>query len=237
LQSAFAPRITERIALPGSALAQSDTISGSRFAHRLEDSPLPTFRTLESTVGDTPLVKLQRMPGATSNVVLAKLEGNNPAGSVKDRPALSMIVEAEKRGQIKPATRLIVATLRNTGRIALAMVAEMKVLPYGADHARTTCRWSCRQSMTAFGAELILVTKAQGMEGSRDLAEEDARRRQGHHPRPVFESGQSARALPRHRPELWRETEGRITHFVSAMAPPARSWACRSSSRRRTTRS
>ena len=215
MQSAFAPRITERIALPGSALAQSDTISGSRFAHRLEDSPLPTFRTLESTVGDTPLVKLQRMPGATSNVVLAKLEGNNPAGSVKDRPALSMIVEAEKRGQIKPGDTLIEATSGNTG-IALAMVAAMKgyrmvlIMPDNLSMER-------RQSMTAFGAELILVTKAQGMEGARDLAEKMRAEGKGII---LDQFANPDNPLAHYRgtgPELWRETEGRITHFVSAM--------------------
>src|SRR5437870_2758078 len=127
------------------------------------------YPTLADTVGHTPLVRLQRMPGDTTNVVLAKLEGNNPAGSVKDRPALSMIVEAEKRGDIKPGDTLIEATSGNTG-IALAMVAAIKgyrmvlVMPDNLSMER-------RQSMTAFGAELVLVTKAQGMEGARDLAE------------------------------------------------------------------
>jgi len=176
---------------------------------------LPTFRTLESTVGDTPLVKLQRMPGATSNVVLAKLEGNNPAGSVKDRPALSMIVEAEKRGQIKPGDTLIEATSGNTG-IALAMVAAMKgyrmvlIMPDNLSMER-------RQSMTAFGAELILVTKAQGMEGARDLAEKMRAEGKGII---LDQFANPDNPLAHYRgtgPELWRETEGRITHFVSAM--------------------
>jgi len=176
---------------------------------------LPTYRTLESTVGDTPLVKLQRMPGATSNVVLAKLEGNNPAGSVKDRPALSMIVEAEKRGQIKPGDTLIEATSGNTG-IALAMVAAMKgyrmvlIMPDNLSMER-------RQSMTAFGAELILVTKAQGMEGARDLAEKMRAEGKGII---LDQFANPDNPLAHYRgtgPELWRETEGRITHFVSAM--------------------
>src|SRR5438128_1998442 len=127
------------------------------------------YKTIEDTVGNTPLVRLQRIPGATSNVVLAKLEGNNPAGSVKDRPALSMIVEAEKRGSIKPGDTLIEATSGNTG-IALAMVAAIKgyrmilVMPEHQTLER-------RQSMHAFGAQLVLTPKAGGMEAARDTAE------------------------------------------------------------------
>jgi cysteine synthase B len=173
------------------------------------------YPTLESTIGNTPLVRLQRMPGTTRNVVLAKLEGNNPAGSVKDRPALSMIVEAEKRGDIKPGDTLIEATSGNTG-IALAMVAAMKgyrmilIMPDNLSLER-------RQSMTAFGAELILVTKAQGMEGARDLAE--SMRAQG---KGIIldQFANPDNPLSHYRttgPELWRDTEGRITHFVSAM--------------------
>src|SRR5262245_53930822 len=127
------------------------------------------YPTLESTVGNTPLVRLQRVPGATTNVILGKLEGNNPAGSVKDRPALSMIVEAEKRGEIKPGDTLIEPTSGNTG-IALAMVAAMKgyrmvlVMPDNLSVER-------RQSMRAYGAELILTpANAGGMEYARDLA-------------------------------------------------------------------
>src|SRR5215210_3036274 len=128
------------------------------------------FRTLESTVGNTPLVRLQRMPGVTSNIILGKLEGNNPAGSVKDRPALSMIVEAERRGDIRPGDTLIEATSGNTG-IALAMVAAMRgyrlilVMPDNQSLER-------RQSMRAYGADLVLVSKQGGMERARDLAEE-----------------------------------------------------------------
>jgi len=173
------------------------------------------YSTLESTIGNTPLVRLQRMPGGTTNVVLAKLEGNNPAGSVKDRPALSMIVEAEKRGDIKPGDTLIEATSGNTG-IALAMVAAMKgyrmvlIMPDNLSMER-------RQSMTAFGAELVLVTKAQGMEGARDLA---AKMRAEGKGIILDQFANPDNPLSHYRttgPELWRETDGRITHFVSAM--------------------
>jgi len=173
------------------------------------------YPTLESTIGNTPLVRLQRMPGTASGVVLGKLEGNNPAGSVKDRPALSMIVEAEKRGDIRPGDTLIEATSGNTG-IALAMVAAMKgyrmvlIMPDNLSLER-------RQSMTAFGAELILVTRAQGMEGARDLAEK--MRAEG---RGVIldQFANPDNPLAHYRttgPEIWRDTQGRITHFVSAM--------------------
>ncbi|MCC6193274.1 MAG: cysteine synthase CysM, partial [Burkholderiales bacterium] len=173
------------------------------------------YPTLESTIGNTPLVRLQRMPGNTGNVVLAKLEGNNPAGSVKDRPALSMIVEAEQRGDIKPGDTLIEATSGNTG-IALAMVAAMKgyrmilIMPDNLSLER-------RQSMTAFGAELILVTKAQGMEGARDLAQSMHAQGKGV---VLDQFANPDNPLAHYRttgPELWRDTEGRITHFVSAM--------------------
>ncbi|MEO8751766.1 MAG: cysteine synthase CysM [Casimicrobiaceae bacterium] len=173
------------------------------------------YPTLESTIGNTPLVRLQRMPGVTSNVILGKLEGNNPAGSVKDRPALSMIVEAEKRGDIKPGDTLIEATSGNTG-IALAMVAAMKgyrmilIMPDNLSLER-------RQSMTAFGAELILVTKAQGMEGARDLAEQMRAEGKGVI---LDQFANPDNPLAHYRttgPELWRDTQGRITHFVSAM--------------------
>jgi cysteine synthase B len=171
--------------------------------------------TLETTIGNTPLVRLTRLPGATSNTILAKLEGNNPAGSVKDRPALSMIVEAEKRGDIRPGDTLIEATSGNTG-IALAMVAAMKgyrmilIMPDNLSLER-------RQSMTAYGAELVLVTKEQGMEGARDLAE--SMRAQG---RGIIldQFANPDNPLAHYRttgPELWRDTGGRITHFVSAM--------------------
>jgi len=171
--------------------------------------------TVESTIGNTPLVRLQRMPGATSNAILAKLEGNNPAGSVKDRPALSMIVEAEKRGDIRPGDTLVEATSGNTG-IALAMVAAMKgyrmilIMPDNLSLER-------RQSMTAYGAELILVTKAEGMEGARDLA---VRMRDEGRGIVLDQFANPDNPLAHYRgtgPELWRDTGGRITHFVSSM--------------------
>jgi S-sulfo-L-cysteine synthase (O-acetyl-L-serine-dependent) len=173
------------------------------------------YPTLESTIGKTPLVQLQRMPGATSNVILGKLEGNNPAGSVKDRPALSMIVEAEKRGDIRPGDTLIEATSGNTG-IALAMVAAMKgyrmvlIMPDNLSLER-------RQSMTAFGAELILVTKAEGMEGARDLAQRMRAEGKGVI---LDQFANPDNPLAHYRttgPEIWNDTQGRITHFVSAM--------------------
>jgi cysteine synthase B len=173
------------------------------------------YPTLDSTIGNTPLVRLQRMPNSTTNVVLAKLEGNNPAGSVKDRPAYSMIAEAERRGDIRPGDTLIEATSGNTG-IALAMVAAMKgyrmilIMPDNLSLER-------RQSMTAFGAELTLVTKEQGMEGARDLA--DRMRSEG---KGIIldQFANPDNPLAHYRttgPELWRDTQGAITHFVSAM--------------------
>lgn len=173
------------------------------------------YPTLESTIGNTPLVRLQRMPGETTNVVLAKLEGNNPAGSVKDRPAYSMISEGEKRGDIKPGDTLIEATSGNTG-IALAMVAAMKgyrmvlIMPDNLSMER-------RQSMTAFGAELILVTREQGMEGARDLAGKMRDEGKGII---LDQFANPDNPLAHYRttgPELWRDTQGSITHFVSAM--------------------
>ena len=172
-------------------------------------------RTLESTVGNTPLVRLQRMPGTTTNVILGKLEGNNPAGSVKDRPALSMIVEAETRGDIQPGDTLIEATSGNTG-IALAMVAAMKgyrlilVMPEHQSLER-------RQTMTAFGAELVLTPKAGGMEAARDTAE---RMRDEGRGIILDQFANPDNPLAHYRgtgPEIWRDTGGAITHFVSAM--------------------
>jgi cysteine synthase B len=171
--------------------------------------------TLESTVGNTPLVRLQRLPGETSSVVLGKLEGNNPGGSVKDRPALSMIVEAERRGDIRPGDTLIEATSGNTG-IALAMVAAMKgyrlilVMPEHQSLER-------RQTMTAFGAELVLTPKAGGMEAARDTAE---RMRDEGRGIILDQFANPDNPLAHYRgtgPEIWRDTGGAITHFVSAM--------------------
>ncbi len=173
------------------------------------------YKTIEDTVGNTPLVRLQRIPGDTSNVVLAKLEGNNPAGSVKDRPALSMVVEAEKRGQIKPGDTLIEATSGNTG-IALAMAAAMRgfrmilVMPEHLSVER-------RQTMRAFGAEIILTPKAGGMETARDVAERMRAEGQGVI---LDQFANPDNPLSHYRttgPEIWRETNGAITHFVSSM--------------------
>ena len=177
--------------------------------------PSPTYPTLADTVGGTALIRLQRLPGATTNVVLAKMEGNNPAGSVKDRPALSMIVEAEKRGDIRPGDTLIEPTSGNTG-IALAMVAAMRgyrmilVMPENLSIER-------RVSMTAYGAQLILTPKDGGMERARDHAEQMVREGRG---RMLDQFANPDNPLAHYRgtgPELWRQTEGRLTHFVSAM--------------------
>jgi len=173
------------------------------------------YRTIEDTVGSTPLVRLQRLPGQTSNVLLAKLEGNNPAGSVKDRPALSMVIEAEKRGTIKPGDTLIEATSGNTG-IALAMAAAMRgyrmvlVMPEHLSLER-------RQTMRAFGAEIVLTPKAGGMETARDVAE---RMRDEGRGIILDQFANPDNPLAHYRgtgPEIWRDTEGRITHFVSSM--------------------
>ncbi len=171
--------------------------------------------TIESFVGNTPLVRLQRLPGQTSNLVLAKLEGNNPAGSVKDRPALSMIQEAEKRGEIKPGDSLIEATSGNTG-IALAMVASMKgyrmvlIMPDNMSEER-------RASMLAFGAELILVSADEGMEGARDMALQMQADGKG---KVLDQFANADNPLAHYKatgPEIWRDTKGKITHFVSSM--------------------
>jgi S-sulfo-L-cysteine synthase (O-acetyl-L-serine-dependent) len=173
------------------------------------------YPTLSDTVGNTPLVRLARLPGATSNVILAKLEGNNPAGSVKDRPALSMIVEAEKRGTIKPGDTLIEATSGNTG-IALAMVAAMRgykmvlVMPESQTAERV-------QTMHAFGAELVLTPTAGGMEAARDIA---GRMRDEGKGTILDQFANPDNPLSHYRgtgPEIWRDTGERITHFVSAM--------------------
>jgi len=172
-------------------------------------------KTLEDFIGNTPLVRLQRLPGKTRNVLLAKLEGNNPAGSVKDRPALSMIKRAHQRGEIKPGDTLIEPTSGNTG-IALAMAAAMMgyhmvlVMPEHLSIER-------RQSMAAFGAEIVLTPQTGGMEMARDVAEKMRDEGKGvildqfanpDNPLAHYESTG---------PEIWRDTEGKITHFVSSM--------------------
>ncbi|HZW20233.1 cysteine synthase CysM [Noviherbaspirillum sp.] len=177
------------------------------------------YLTIEDTIGNTPLVQLKRIPGEDAarrnNVILGKLEGNNPAGSVKDRPALSMIMHAEERGEIKPGDTLIEATSGNTG-IALAMAAALRgykmvlLMPENLSEER-------RQSMAAYGAKIVLTPKTGGMEYARDLAEQMQKEGKGiildqfanpDNPRSHYEGTG---------PEIWRDTEGRITHFVSAM--------------------
>jgi cysteine synthase B len=177
------------------------------------------FKTLQDFVGNTPLVRLVRIPGAENerrnNVILAKLEGNNPAGSVKDRPALSMIVRAEARGDIKPGDTLIEATSGNTG-IALAMAAAMKgyrmilVMPENQSIER-------RQSMRAFGAELVLTPREGGMELARDVAEKLRNEGKGIILDQFANPDNPVAHYEGTGPEIWRDTEGRITHFVSSM--------------------
>ena len=173
------------------------------------------FASIEAFVGNTPLVRLQRLPGKTSNTILVKLEGNNPAGSVKDRPALSMISHAEERGEIKPGDRLIEATSGNTG-IALAMAAAIRgyrmtlIMPDNMSVER-------RASMRAYGAEIILTPAEKSMEGAIDLARKMQADGEGRildqfanpdNPRAHYEGTG---------PEIWRDTGGNITHFVSSM--------------------
>ena len=179
----------------------------------------PRYKTLEDAIGHTPLVQLQRLPGAVGqprgNVILGKLEGNNPAGSVKDRPAIGMIRGAEARGRIKPGDTLIEATSGNTG-IALAMAAAIRgyrmvlIMPEDLSIERA-------QTMRAYGAELVLTPKAGGMEYARDLAETMQREGKG----VVLDQFANADNPQVHvettGPEIWADTEGRITHFVSAM--------------------
>ena len=185
----------------------------------MADSPQPHYMTLEEAIGRTPLVRLQRVPGdagaARGNVILGKLEGNNPAGSVKDRPAIGMIRRAEERGDIRPGDTLIEATSGNTG-IALAMAAAIRgyrmvlIMPEDLSIERA-------QTMKAFGAELILTPRSGGMEYARDLAEQMQRDGKGRvldqfanpdNPRIHYETTG---------PEIWADTAGRVTHFVSAM--------------------
>jgi S-sulfo-L-cysteine synthase (O-acetyl-L-serine-dependent) len=181
----------------------------------LSDSSASFYSTIDQFIGNTPLVRVQRLAGATSNHVLLKLEGNNPAGSVKDRPAYSMIAQAELRGDIKPGDTLIEATSGNTG-IALAMVAAIKgykmilVMPDHMTQER-------KDAMLAYGAELILVPKAASMEGARDLALSMQAQGRG---KVLDQFGNSDNPLAHYTstgPEIWQQTQGRITHFVSSM--------------------
>ena len=177
------------------------------------------YLTLEDTIGNTPLVRLQRLPGdeaaRRNNIILGKMEGNNPAGSVKDRAALSMIRHAEARGDIKPGDTLIEATSGNTG-IALAMVAAVRgykmvlLMPENLSEER-------RQSMAAYGAKIILTPKTGGMEYARDLAEEMRKAGDGTILDQFANHDNSLAHYETTGPEIWRDTEGRVTHFVSAM--------------------
>jgi cysteine synthase B len=180
--------------------------------------------TLEQFVGNTPLVKLQRIPGASGNVLLAKLEGNNPAGSVKDRPALSMVLGAERRGEIQPGATLIEATSGNTG-IALAMVAAMRgyrmilVLPEHLSLER-------RQTMAALGAQFVLTPEKGGMELARDTAE---RMRDAGEGVILDQFANPDNPLAHYTgtgPEIWRDTQGKITHFVATMGTTGTIMGC-----------
>ena len=173
------------------------------------------YPSIDNLIGDTPLVRLQRTPVSNSNTILLKLEGNNPAGSIKDRPALNMILQAERRGEISPGDRLIEATSGNTG-IALSMVAAAKgyrmtlIMPDNLSDER-------KASMLAYGAELILVSSTEGMEGARDLALKMEKQGQGR----VLDQFSNADNPSAHYastgPEIWRDTHGEVTHFVCSM--------------------
>jgi len=185
---------------------------------------LATFPTLESCVGNTPLVELQRLAGKSSNRILAKLEGNNPAGSVKDRPALWMIQQAEAQGLVRPGDTLIEATSGNTG-IALAMVAAIKgykmvlIMPETSTQER-------KDAMTAYGAELIPVSGDEGMEGARDLALKLQSEGRG---RVLDQFANQANPQAHYEgtaPEIWRQTQGQITHFVSSMGTTGTIMGC-----------
>ena len=182
------------------------------------------YPSIENFVGNTPLVRLKRIPGDTSNVILAKLEGNNPAGSVKDRPALSMIVRAERRGDIKPGDTLIEATSGNTG-IALAMAAAMRgykmilVMPENQSMER-------RQTMRAFGAELVLTSKEGSMELARDTAEKLRDQGRGIILDQFANPDNPLAHYEGTAPEIWRDTQGGITHFISCMGTTGTIMGC-----------
>ena len=210
----FTPCHACRVSRSGQSLSDF-SCSSVYCAQSFNGRQIMDFPTLEATIGNTPLVRLQRLPGTTSNRVLAKLEGNNPAGSVKDRPALSMIRHAERRGEIRPGDTLIEATSGNTG-IALAMAAAIKgyrmvlIMPEHMSVER-------RAVMKAYGAEIVLVSKAASMEGARDLAREMGERGEG---RVLDQFSNPDNPLAHYEgtgPEIWRDTRGSVTHFVSAM--------------------
>ncbi|MBO6556696.1 MAG: cysteine synthase CysM [Pseudomonadales bacterium] len=182
------------------------------------------YPTIEDCIGETPLVRLQRIPGNTSNTILAKLEGNNPAGSVKDRPAMSMIQRAEQRGDIKPGDTLIEATSGNTG-IALAMAAAIKgyrmvlIMPAHMSEER-------KSAMAAYGAELVMVTQQEGMEGARDLAEQMQAQGKGLVLDQFANSDNPIAHYEGTAPEIYRQTNGDITHFVSSMGTTGTIMGC-----------
>jgi len=182
------------------------------------------YKTIDDFVGNTPLVRLKRIPGNTSNIILAKLEGNNPAGSVKDRPALSMIARAESRGDIKPGDTLIEATSGNTG-IALAMAAAMRgykmilVMPENQSVER-------RQTMRAFGAELVLTPKEGSMELARDTVEKLRDAGKGIILDQFANPDNPLAHYEGTAPEIWQDTQGQITHFISSMGTTGTIMGC-----------
>jgi S-sulfo-L-cysteine synthase (O-acetyl-L-serine-dependent) len=185
---------------------------------------MTNYPTIEDCIGETPLVRLQRLPGETSNTILVKLEGNNPAGSVKDRPAISMIQRAEERGVIKPGDTLIEATSGNTG-IALAMAAAIKgyrmvlIMPSHMSDER-------KSAMAAYGAELVMVTQEEGMEGARDLAEKMQAEGKG---RVLDQFANEDNPIAHYEgtaPEIYRQTNSEITHFVSSMGTTGTIMGC-----------
>ena len=180
--------------------------------------------TIEDFIGNTPLVRLQRLPGSDKNILWAKLEGNNPAGSVKDRPAISMIRRAEQRGTIKPGDVLIEPTSGNTG-IALAMAAAIrgyKMILIMPEHLSV----ERRQTMRAFGAEIILTSQSGGMEGARDLAERMVRDKKGTMLDQFANPDNPLSHYETTGPEIWRDTDGKITHFVSSMGTTGTIMGC-----------
>ncbi len=183
-----------------------------------------SFPTIEQFIGHTPLVRLQRLGTANNNTILVKLEGNNPAGSVKDRPALSMITEAEKQGAIKVGDTVIEATSGNTG-IALAMVAAIKgyklilVMPENVSEER-------KMVVRTYGAQLIEVTKAQGMEGARDVAEQLAREGKGLLLNQFSNKANPLAHFQTTGPEIWQQSNGKVTHFVSSMGTTGTIMGC-----------
>jgi len=180
--------------------------------------------TIEDFIGNTPLVRLQRLPGSDKNILWAKLEGNNPAGSVKDRPAISMIRRAEQRGTIKPGDVLIEPTSGNTG-IALAMAAAIrgyKMILIMPEHLSV----ERRQTMRAFGAEIVLTSQSGGMEGARDLAERMVRDKKGTMLDQFANPDNPLSHYETTGPEIWRDTDGKITHFVSSMGTTGTIMGC-----------